>query len=102
MTNSENRAGPRKADPLDIAFDIRSFTGALFLVFGVIVTIVGATASEADIQKSAGMNLSLLVGIIMLAMGVFFIGWVLLRPPLPPETHAVSDDDLPEQMRHHH
>jgi len=101
MTTPEERAGERATDPLALLFDIRSFTGALFLIFGVIVTIVGLTASDADIQKSAGVNLALLLGLIMLVLGAIFITWLLLRPPELLHSHEVTEDDLPEQLRHH-
>ena len=101
MTSPEERPGESNADLLAKLFDLRTFTGALFLIFGVIVTIVGIGASEADIRKAAGLNLSLLLGIIMLVMGVIFIGWMLLRPPELLHGHEMSEDDLPEQLRHH-
>jgi hypothetical protein len=101
MTTPEERPGEQSTDLLAKLFDIRSFTGALFLIFGVIVTIVGLTASDADIQKSAGVNLALLLGLIMLVLGVIFIAWLLLRPPEVLHSHEVTEDDLPEQLRHH-
>jgi len=66
-------------------FDLRSFIGALFVVFGILVTIPGLAASKAMIDKAAGINLALWIGLIMLIMGVLFLAWVLLRPP-PPVT----------------
>ena len=64
-------------------FDLRSFIGALFVIFGVLVTISGLVASQATINQAAGINLALWVGLIMLVMGVFFLAWVLLKPPAP-------------------
>ncbi len=64
-------------------FDLRSFIGALFVIFGVLVTIAGLAASPATINKAAGINLGLWVGLIMLVMGVLFLAWVLLKPPAP-------------------
>jgi hypothetical protein len=64
-------------------FDLRSFIGALFLIFGVLVTIPGLNASQANIDKAAGLNLSLWVGLIMLGLGLFFTAWILIRPPKP-------------------
>src|SRR3712207_1788807 len=98
MTTPEERTGNYNADLLTKLFDLRTFMGALFLIFGVIVTIVGIGASEADIQKAAGINLSLVIGIVMLAMGAFFLVWMLLRPPQIPQGHQMSEDDLPEQL----
>lgn len=67
-------------------FDLRSFIGALFVIFGVLVTIAGLAASQATINKAAGINLGLWVGLIMLVIGVFFIAWILLKPPAPITT----------------
>ena len=101
MTSPEERADEQGTDLLAKLFDIRSFTGTLFLIFGVIVTIVGLTASDADIAKSAGLNLALFLGLIMLVLGAIFITWLLLRPPELLHSHEVTEDDLPEQLRHH-
>jgi hypothetical protein len=101
MTSPEEKPGEDSTDFLAKLFDIRSFTGALFLIFGVIVTVVGLGASDADIRKSAGLNLALVIGPVMLALGVIFIGWLLLKPPELLHSHEVTEDDLPEQLRHH-
>src|SRR5690242_1193813 len=101
MTTPEERPGESSADLLAKLFDLRTFIGGLFLIFGVIVTVVGIAASPADIRKAADINLSLLLGVIMLVMGVIFIGWMLLRPPEVLHGHEMSEDDLPEQLRHH-
>jgi hypothetical protein len=101
MTSPEERPGEKSTDLLARLFDLRTFTGALFLIFGVIVTIVGLGASEADIKKASGLNLSLMLGLIMLVMGAIFIIWMLARPPEILHGHEATEDDLPEQMRHH-
>ena len=101
MTTPEERPGERATDPLALLFDIRSFTGSLFLIFGVIVTIVGLNASEADIKKAAGVNLSLIIGLVMLGTGVVFVAWLLLSPPEILHSHEMTEDELPEQLRHH-
>jgi len=67
-------------------FDLRTFIGALFAIFGILVTIPGIAASQATINKAAGINLGLWVGVIMLVIGVFFLSWVLLKPPAPVTT----------------
>jgi hypothetical protein len=100
MTSPEERPGEQSTDLLAKLFDIRSFTGALFLIFGLIVTIVGLGASDSDIQKSAGLNLALLLGPLMLALGAIFIVWLLLKPPELLHGHEMTEDDLPEQLRH--
>jgi len=100
MTSPEERPGEQGTDFLAKLFDIRSFTGGLFVIFGVIVTIVGLTASDADVNKSAGLNLALILGPIMLVMGAIFIVWLLLKPPQLLHSHEVTEEDLPEQLRH--
>ena len=66
-------------------FDLRSFIGALFVIFGILVTIPGLNPTAADIEKAAGINLALWVGASMLALGVIFLAWVMASPP-PPVT----------------
>jgi hypothetical protein len=68
-------------------FDLRTFIGVLFVIFGVLVIIPGLAPSPADIEKAAGINIALWVGAMMLALGVIFLAWILLSPP-PPVTKA--------------
>ncbi|MEV0241394.1 hypothetical protein AB0I06_15885 [Streptomyces sp. NPDC050674] len=75
-------------------FDIRRIIGGLFVVYGVIVTIAGFTASDADIDKAEGVNINLWTGLGMLLLGVFFLVWLKLRPvaPAPPGVEPEDDD----------
>jgi hypothetical protein len=80
-------------------FDLRTFIGALFVIFGVVVTIEGLVASRASIAKAVGVNLSLWTGLSMLVLGVIFILWMLARPP----SLEVKHQDLshaPERGHH--
>jgi hypothetical protein len=43
------------------------------VVYGVIVTLAGLTASDADIDKAEGVTINLWTGLGMLALGVFFL-----------------------------
>ena len=77
-------------------FDLRTFIGSLFTIFGVLVTIQGIFVSDADVKKAAGVHLALWTGLIMLAIGLGFIGWVLAKPPelvrsAPPEEDPAND-----------
>ncbi|MCQ4080545.1 hypothetical protein NGB36_08000 [Streptomyces sp. RB6PN25] len=65
-------------------FDIRRIIGGLFVVYGVIVTVAGITASSADIKKAQGININLWTGIGMLALGLLFLLWLRLSPTPPP------------------
>ncbi len=61
-------------------FDIRRLIGGLFLIYGVILTVLGLGESDASIAKSADINVNLYAGIGMLIMSAMFIAWALLRP----------------------
>ncbi|MFJ7149629.1 hypothetical protein ACIQVT_15700 [Streptomyces sp. NPDC100445] len=65
-------------------FDLRRIIGGLFVLYGVIVTITGITDSQAAIDKAEGVNINLWTGIGMLLLGIFFLGWLKLRPTAPP------------------
>jgi hypothetical protein len=72
-------------------FDIRRIIGGLFVVYGVIVTIAGIVASDADIDKAEGVNINLWTGLGMLVLGVFFLVWLKVRPTVPPVVEAEGD-----------
>ncbi|GGU85813.1 hypothetical protein GCM10010211_59750 [Streptomyces albospinus] len=74
----------RKSATAARLFDIRRIIGGLFALYGVIVTIAGITASDADLRKAQGININLWTGGGMLALGVFFLVWLKLRPIVPP------------------
>ena len=61
-------------------FDIRRIIGGLFVLYGVILVVMGLGASEADKRKADGINVNLSVGIALLIIAAFFIAWALLRP----------------------
>jgi hypothetical protein len=61
-------------------FDIRRLIGGLFLIYGVILVILGLGESDASIAKSADINVNLYSGLGMLAVAAFFIAWGLMRP----------------------
>ncbi|QDI70655.1 hypothetical protein CD934_19645 [Streptomyces calvus] len=73
-------------------FDIRRIIGGLFVVYGVIVTIAGFTASDADINKAEGVNINLWTGLGMLVLGLLFLLWLKLRPTAPPPPDAIPEE----------
>jgi len=73
-------------------FDVRRFIGGLFLIYGLILTVLGIGASDADIEKAAGVNVNLWTGLAMLAVAAIFIAWALTRP-LSSELDEGEDDD---------
>lgn len=61
-------------------FDLRRIIGGLFLIYGVILFVLGLSASDAEIKKAADLNVNLYAGIAMLAVGALFVAWALVRP----------------------
>ncbi|MFD3437627.1 hypothetical protein ACFWU3_09010 [Streptomyces sp. NPDC058685] len=74
----------RKSATAARLFDIRLIIGGLFTLYGIIVTIAGIMASDADLKKAEGVNINLWTGLGMLALGLFFLLWLKLRPIAPP------------------
>jgi hypothetical protein len=68
-------------------FDIRRIIGGLFIVYGLILTVVGIVGTDAIKNKAAGINVNLWTGLGMLVVGAMMIAWALLRPlePDPPD-----------------
>lgn len=72
-------------------FDLRLIIGGLFVVYGVIVTIAGISPSQATLDKAEGVNINLWTGIAMLLLGIFFLGWLKLRP-VPPAVEQEEEE----------
>src|SRR5919199_4719776 len=62
-------------------FDLRRIIGGLFVVYGVLMTILGISDSQQEIDRAAGVNINLWAGLGMLAFGILMIVWALARPP---------------------
>jgi hypothetical protein len=64
-------------------FDIRRIIGGLFLLYGLILTVVGMVGSDEVKNKAAGINVNLWTGLAMLAVGAMMVAWALTRPVVP-------------------
>ena len=64
-------------------FDVRRLIGALFALYGVVLTITGIVGSHHIKTKAAGINIDLWTGIGMLVFAAVMITWALLRPTRP-------------------
>jgi hypothetical membrane protein len=64
-------------------FDIRRIIGGLFVVYGLILTVVGIVGSDAVKHKAAGINVNLWTGLAMLVVGALMVAWALMRPTVP-------------------
>jgi hypothetical protein len=76
VTDQARSSDARAAD----LFDIRRIIGGLFVIYGLLLTILGIFASQEDIDKAAGSNVNLWTGLAMLVFGILMIAWALLRP----------------------
>jgi hypothetical protein len=61
-------------------FDLRRIIGGVFVALGLLLTILGLTESQAEIDKAAGVNINLWAGLGMLAFGLLMLLWAFTRP----------------------
>ena len=64
-------------------FDIRRIIGGVFLLYGLILAVVGIVGSDEVKNKAAGINVNLWTGLAMLAVGAMMVAWALMRPVEP-------------------
>jgi hypothetical membrane protein len=65
-------------------FDVRRVIGGLFVVYGVILTLLGVFDSPSEIDKAQGVRINLWMGLAMLALGLVMLLWLRLSPPAEP------------------
>jgi hypothetical protein len=61
-------------------FDLRRIIGGVFVVWGLLLLILGLTNSEEEANKAAGININLWGGLGMLIVGLIFLAWAFTRP----------------------
>ena len=61
-------------------FDLRRIIGGLFVVYGVLLTVLGLFDSQEEIDKAAGVNINLWAGLGMLVFGLLMLLWAFTRP----------------------
>lgn len=54
-------------------FDLRLPIGIMFSVFGLILTLVGIFSDKAIYERSLGININLIWGLVLLVFGVFML-----------------------------
>ncbi|HEY9290328.1 MAG TPA: hypothetical protein VIP98_03515 [Microlunatus sp.] len=79
-------------------FDLRRILGALFIVYGVIVTVVGIVNRDTDPEMTGGIQINIWVGLAMLVGGVLFLVWDRLSP-VPAEDIVSSLERQEEELR---
>lgn len=71
--------GVRAAQAANL-FDLRRIIGGVFLVWGILLIVLGVTEGDDEIAKAADVNINLWAGLGMLALAAIFIAWALTRP----------------------
>jgi hypothetical protein len=64
-------------------FDIRRLIGALFMLYGLILIVLGVAGSHHIKTKAAGININLWTGLAMFVFGALMVFWALWRPTMP-------------------
>jgi protein-S-isoprenylcysteine O-methyltransferase Ste14 len=79
-----------------VAFDIRLVIALLMGVYGVVLTVLGiGFTTDAEITKSAGVNINLWAGLGMLVVAALFVLWTWLRPLRVPEPDEPAEPGEP-------
>ncbi len=86
---------PSRAEKAANLFDLRRIIGGLFTVWGVLLIILGATDSDAEANKAAGININLWAGLAMLVFGLAMLLWAFTRPLGTELTEAEESSDEP-------
>jgi hypothetical protein len=71
---------PSRVERAANLFDLRRIIGGVFVVWGVLLTILGLTESDAEVAKAADVNINLFAGLGMLVVGLLFLLWAFTRP----------------------
>jgi hypothetical protein len=100
IEQAEGAAEQHRARRAANLFDLRRMIGGLFAVYGVILVILGIGASDAEIDKAAGWNLNLYVGIAMLIVAALFLLWAFTRPLSDELDEAEREDDRTVSGQH--
>jgi hypothetical protein len=77
---AEQERGGAQEERAANLFDIRRIIGGLFLLYGIVLTVMGFGASQADLDRAHGINVNLSVGIALLIIAALFIAWARGRP----------------------
>jgi hypothetical protein len=90
MPTGESEEDEVEAARVANKFDIRRLIGGLFILYALILIVLGLFGSHEIKNKAAGINVDLWTGLGMLVFGGLMIFWALSRPvrPEPTETRG--------------
>jgi hypothetical protein len=80
MSEMASKPSSRRAEHAANLFDLRRIIGGLFVIWGILLVILGLTESDAEVAKAAGVNINLYAGLGMLVVGGLFLLWAFTRP----------------------
>jgi hypothetical protein len=80
MSEMAEKPSSGRAERAANLFDLRRIIGGVFVVWGVLLTILGLTESDAEVAKAADVNINLFAGLGMLVVGLLFLLWAFTRP----------------------
>jgi|SRR4051812_8891397 NADH:ubiquinone oxidoreductase subunit 6 (subunit J) len=78
-------------------FDVRTFIGALMLLYGVILLLTSFATSEAEKAKADGINANLWVGLALLVFGAVMIVWAVTKPIVIDQEQLEADKRAVEE-----
>jgi hypothetical protein len=95
IAQTEEAEARDRASGMTSLFDLRVVIGGLLGLYGVVLTVMGLFASDDAKAKSAGININLWAGVVILAGGAVFLAWVALRPLRASDVQQ-ADTDRPK------
>ena len=87
---SDNTTFKNESDASGSLFDLRYLIGGLFTFYGLLLIIASFFVSHV---KSGDIDINLWLGLAMLVLGLFFLGWARLRPLRVEGTSALAESD---------
>lgn len=60
--------------------DLRRILGMIFVIYGIVVFIVGLADPAADVAKTSGLAINLWTGVAMFVVGLAFFIWDHFNP----------------------
>jgi hypothetical protein len=99
MSDTTKLTDDQKADIVRSTrrLDLRRILGGLFLLYGVLTTIVGIVNWSTDPVKTGGIHINLWTGLSMLVAGGLFFLWDRLAPV--PAEDIIGQAESEEQQK---
>lgn len=72
-------------------FDIRNIVGALLGIYGVVLVLVGLIGGSSTKHVSDGSGTNVVVGVVLIAVSIFFLVWTKVRPTVVDEVALERD-----------